>query len=587
MKRKTLVFALVSLMLLLLCTACGNQADQDTTTTPGAATPTEAPITVTEPTDVPKATPTEVPATPTPTEVPATPTPTQVPATPTPTVTPIPLPEGPFEKTAAETLLDITAGWNVGNQLDANTKNVGLKSETSWGNPLITKELITLAKDSGFDAIRVPVTWGNHLDDQNQIDPAWMARVTEVVDYVMDQDLYCIINVHHDTGADGWLRASRVDEDIKRPRFTAIWEQVAANFADYGDKLLFESFNEMLTDDSLWNNPPQEAVEIVNEFNQIFVDTVRKSGGNNDKRCLIVNTYAASLESNALNYFVLPTDTIEDKLIVETHVYAPFQFTHEDYPNVVRFNAADIDANLGNIYRTFVANGIPAIIGEYGCANKNNDLARIDWTRHYNDTAASYGIKCFWWDNGNQYKLFNRATCTVAEQELIDVIMTEATGGDYFASGDTPEPVATGGNLCADLNQWGNWVNAANGADATMEYTDTGISMTVVNGGKDPWDAQPSYNGLTLEENTIYRISFDYTGTIPQAMGFSVQQNYGSYTPYYEKTLNFTAETQHFEGIFSMVNATDNNVKISFNFGKSTHSGYTNTIENLTLTAVK
>ena len=583
MKRKTLVFVLISLMLLVLCTACGNQADD--TTTPGTATPTQASTDVTTPTDAPLATPTEVPATPTPTQVPATPTPTPT-RVPTPTVTPIPLPEGPFEKTAAETLLDITAGWNVGNQLDASTKNVGLNSETSWNNPKITKELITLAKDSGFDAIRVPITWGNHMDEQNQIDPEWMARVTEVVDYIIDQDLYCIINVHHDTGADGWLRASRVDEVEKRARFTAIWEQTAANFADYGDKLLFESFNEMLTDDNLWNNPPQEAVEIVNEFNQIFVDIVRKSGGNNDKRCLVVATYAASLESNALNYFRLPTDTIKDKLIVDVHVYSPFQFTHEDYPNVVRFNPADIDANLGNVYRTFIANGIPAIIGEYGCANKNNDATRLEWTRHYNDTAESYGIKCFWWDNGNQYKLFNRHTCTIVEQDLIDAIMAEATGFDYYTS-DTTTPVEDGANLCADLNQWGHWVNTANGAEATLEYTNAGITMTVVNGGKDPWDAQPSYNNLTLEEGKIYRISFDYTGTIDQAMAFSVQQNYGSYTPYYEKTLNYTTETQHFEGIFTMMHSTDNNVKVSFNFGKSEYSGYTNTIENLTLTAVK
>lgn len=502
--------------------------------------------------------------------------------------TPLVLPNGPFAKNAMQTVYDITAGWNLGNSLDPNPSGVTAETaETAWGNPIVARELITLVKDSGFDAIRIPVTWGNHMDEQNRIDPAWMKRVTEIVTYVLEQDMYCILNVHHDTGADGWLRASRTDEVAKRARFSAIWEQIAEQFADCGDKLLFEGFNEILTDDNLWNNPPKEAVLITNELNQLFVDIVRSSGGNNDKRCLIVNTYAASLDATALDYFSMPTDTVADRLIAEVHVYAPFPFTHETYPNVVSFSPSDITANLNTIYRKFISNGIPVIIGEYGCADKDNDLARLEWTRHYMNTAQSYGIKCFWWDNGNQYQLFNRRRNTVSEPQLLDAIITEANGGEYQIDLPVPEPTEGESNLCANIDKWSSWIDVANGTVATMKYTDTGISMTVEHGGKNEWDAQPSYNGITLKQNTIYRISFDYSGSIAQTMSFSIQQNYGSYQSYYQGTLNFTTETQHYEGTFIMLDATDSNSKISFNFGKSNHSNYTNTIENLTLIPVQ
>jgi len=507
---------------------------------------------------------------------------------PSPTPTPMILPDGPFEKNATHVVYDIKIGWNLGNTFDANPEGVtGLSTETSWGNPQVTKELITLVKDSGFNAIRVPVTWGNHMDENNQIDPAWLERVAEVIGYVLDNDLYCILNVHHDTGTEGWLRASRANEEAMRARFIDLWTQVAGYFADAPDKLLFESFNEILTDANQWNSPPLEAVKVTNELNQIFVDTVRSTGGNNDKRCLIVNTYAAATDSVVLSNFVLPTDTIENRLIIEAHVYAPFAFTYEDYPNVTGYKESEVSSPISSLFVKLGFKGTPVIIGEFGCADKDNDVERVSWAKYFIETALKYGIKCFWWDNGYQYSIINRNRNVVSEPFIVEALVTEANGDDYIIDEDKIRNYGVSKNLCANQDKWGNWIDTANGARATMAYTDNGISMTVTASGKNEWDAQPSYNNIKVEQDVTYTLSFDYSGTIAQTMTFTLQQNYGDYVSYFSDSIDLEPTVKHYEKLITMTSPTDSNAKIAFNFGASEHSNYTNTIENLSLVAVE
>lgn len=567
-RKHSLLLLIFTGMLLLM--ACGTADTPDTTATP--VPPTEA---AAQDTTVP----TEAPAA---TEATATP----VPATPTPT--PVILPDGPFEKNATQVVYDIKIGWNLGNTLDALPGNItGLYTETSWGNPKATKELIDLVKESGFNAVRVPVTWGNHMDENYQIDPAWMERVAEVVGYVIDNDMYCILNVHHDTGTEGWLRASRAHEPQMRDKFTALWTQVATRFADYPDKLLFESFNEILTDDNAWTGPSVDAVKVTNELNQLFVDTVRTSGGNNDKRCLVVNTYAASTDSIAISYFKLPEDSIENRLILEAHIYSPFQFTHEDYPTETTYSEPTVKTPLTTLFVKIAYTGIPVIVGEFGCADKENDVERTSWTKYFVDVATSYGIKCFWWDNGSQYAVFNRKRNVVSEPFIIEAMVTEAGGGDYIIDEDKILNYGVSANLCSDLNKWGNWIDAANGAKANMSHTKTGVSMSIATSGKNEWDAQPSYNTITIEQGVTYKLSFDYSGTIAQNMSFNIQQNYGEYQTYFVDRLDLEPTMKHYEALFTMTEPTDNNAKISFNFGASQYTDYTNTIENLSLIAVE
>lgn len=341
--------------------------------------------------------------------------------------------------TAQEIMDEVLVGWNLGNCLDSHTgKNEGLRSETAWGNPAATKELIDLVKSTGVNLIRVPVTWFNHMDAEScEIDGEWLDRVEEVVGYVLEDDMYCIINVHHDTGADGWLRASRTNLEENRKKFAAIWEQVSERFADYGDKLLFEGFNEILDDNSTWNNPGKEAAEVTNELNQLFVDTVRASGGNNATRCLIVNTYCAGGNSEATRDFVLPADSVADRLIVEAHIYQPYFFVSGASQTEVTWRPSKnaLDSCLKNMKDSFVEQGIPVLIGEFGCVDSRSDLERQTWLQYYMDTCCDYGIKCVWWDNGWEWKVVDRKALTIVEPTLIDIMVTEAGGGDYAVVG--------------------------------------------------------------------------------------------------------------------------------------------------------
>jgi len=584
-KKYALLLFLISALSLILI-ACGNK-----NTTPSAnpaQNPTATEVPATDDTAVTQA-PTQEDTSPTDSPEPETPTkaPTATP-TPSPSPTPVIIPDGPFEKNATHVVYDLKIGWNLGNTFDAKPAGVtGLSTETSWGNPKVTRELIDLVKEAGFNAVRVPVTWGNHMDENNQVDPAWMERVAEVVGYVLDNDMYCVLNVHHDTGTDGWLRASRAHDPQMRDQFAALWAQIATHFSDYPDKLLFESFNEILTDNNAWNAPPVDAVKVTNELNQLFVDTVRATGGNNALRCLVVNTYAASTDNIALSYFELPKDSIENRLIMEVHVYSPFQFTHEDYPTEISYSESSVKAPISTMFVKFAYTGVPVIIGEFGCADKENDIERVSWTKYFVDTATSYGIKCFWWDNGSQYAIINRKRNVVSEPFIVEAMVTEASGGDYVIDEDKILNYGVSANLCSDQNKWGNWIDAANGAKATMNYTKAGISMTVASSGKNEWDAQPSYNTITIEQGVTYKLSFDYSGTIAQNMSFNIQQNYGSYATYFVDRLDLEPETKHYEATFTMTEPTDNNAKISFNFGASQHTDYTNIIENLTLIAVE
>lgn len=190
-------------------------------------------------------------------------------------------------ETAKEAVAEIGAGWNLGNSLDSCGSWIAQWSdgkperyETAWGNPVTTKKLITAVKTAGFNAVRVPVTWAEHIDDSGSINSEWLGRVQEVVDYVISQDMYCIINVHHDAGADGWLEASSDCYKSSSDKFAGLWRNIAERFKNYGAKLIFESFNEMLDKNNSWSDArSDDAYKAVNDFNALFVKTVRATGG--------------------------------------------------------------------------------------------------------------------------------------------------------------------------------------------------------------------------------------------------------------------------------------------------------------------
>ncbi|MBR5345546.1 MAG: cellulase family glycosylhydrolase [Clostridia bacterium] len=491
-------------------------------------------------------------------------------------------------------LKDMGAGWNLGNSLDAwsgtQTRIGPLSSETAWGNPVITRELIALVKASGFRTIRLPVTWFNHMDPEtNQIDEAWMSRVEEVVGWVLDEGMYCILNVHHDTGSDNWLIADSDGYAAREEKFTAIWHQIAERFASQGDHLLFEGYNEILNGSREWTRPDQASLDAANRLNQAFVDTVRATGGNNATRCLIVNTYGAQPNALITQGMRIPADTVEDRIIVEVHFYQPYQFTSESYPGVTTWDKGSVDTSMANFDRDFIQKGYPVLIGEFGAVDKGKTKARFAWTKYVTDRAAALGIGCIWWDNGaeKEYSLFDRRTLRVTQPELIEIILTETGGANFDLTDEVvaqAESRLAKTNLCAAPEKWSAWIDTANGGGADVQYSVTGVHVTVSSPGKEAWHVQPAYVQLKIESGVTYRLSFDYSAEPAQEIPWHLMKDYGDYAAYQEGVLEAKNETQHFELVFTMTEPTDGNCKIAFDLGGNEKAvPFVFEINNLTL----
>jgi len=355
----------------------------------------------------------------------------------------------PFNDIAAvELVASIRVGWSLGNTFDAHSLDwLGDRPsvsamETGWQPSITSKENIDTLKAVGFNAIRIPVTWIKAIDENYIIRHDWMARIKEVVDYAVENDMIIILNSHHCE-----YFFSMKDTDLERTKeyFTKIWEQIANTFKDYNEKLIFEGLNEPRTVGSSaeWSGGTPEEHNNVNIINQIFVGTVRKSGGHNNKRILMIPSYAASATETAQRALVIPVDSVNDKIIVSIHSYAPWEFalrTGHDRP--VEWNADDpndihpITQPIDLAYEIFVNRGIPVIIGEMGAINRDNLESRVAWAEFYVSYAKSKRIPCFWWDPNISYVtklqdwgweetfgIFNRSENEFDHLEIVEALM--------------------------------------------------------------------------------------------------------------------------------------------------------------------
>ena len=325
-------------------------------------------------------------------------------------------------------LEDMGLGWNLGNSLDA-TGGSGLDTETSWSNPKTTQALIDKVKSLGFNTVRVPVSWGKHVSGDNYtIDSAWLARVKEVVDYCYKNDMYVILNIHHDTkssasasGAGYYPRSSAYSSSEKF--VTSVWSQAAEYFKDYDYHLIFETLNEPRLIGTgcewwfdKWNIPSEvkDAIDCINKLNQKAVDTIRATGSNNRGRLIMCPGYDASIDGATVSGFKLPTDISGNKnrIAVSVHAYSPYNFAM----NVDRSNGAtstyssSIKEELKNLFSTLKSNfrdkGIPVVIGEFGSTDKNNTAERVKWATDYTALAKKNNIPCVLWDN-NAFAVYN------------------------------------------------------------------------------------------------------------------------------------------------------------------------------------
>ena len=245
------------------------------------------------------------------------------------------------------------AGWNLGNQLEA--ANAGVPEETTWGNPIIRKELLQAVKKAGFKSVRIPISYLSKIGQQPtyKIDEAWLNRIKEVVDYAIDEDLYVIINMHGDgynTVDGGWLLCNAADgaqTEIKK-KYAACWTQIAEKFADYDEHLIFESMNEEF--DGSYTTPNRKFYENINAYNQIFIDSVRQTGGNNAKRWLLTCGWNTDIDNTVGDYgYEFPTDEnrdpsiTENRIMMSVHYYAPWDFCGQEDGNVTTAETTQAD----------------------------------------------------------------------------------------------------------------------------------------------------------------------------------------------------------------------------------------------------
>lgn len=338
--------------------------------------------------------------------------------------------------TSAEIVADIKVGWNLGNTLDShgNTSYDGLETEEAWGNPKTTQAMIDAVQAAGFNAVRVPVTWAEHMSDDGTIDADWMARVKEVVDYAYNNGMYVILNVHHDDAY--WLVPTYSQQAQVEKKLVRIWEQLCVTFGDYDHHLIFEGMNEprVIGSATEWMGGTPEERDVINQLYAKFVETVRSTGGLNADRTLIISSHAQSITEAAVSAVKVPDD---DHVIVSIHSYAPWDFCGTDNARNTWGSDADkaeLDKNFQYLSDMFISKGVPVIIDEFGAVNKNENTAdRAAYFEYYIKSAKNYGIKCFVWDNGainadgdNGFGLLNREECTWYYPSIVNGIMRGA-----------------------------------------------------------------------------------------------------------------------------------------------------------------
>ena len=358
-----------------------------------------------------------------------------------------PKPNQNNDETATEFVSHIKLGWNLGNTLDAlpTAYTSPTAAESCWGCPVTTKAMIDKVKEAGFNCVRVPVSWGQKMDNSTyKIDDAWMNRVQEIVNYVIDNDMYCILNIHHDNDPANhpyfypdsahWAQSEKF--------VTSVWSQVSERFEAYDNHLIFETLNEprLIGHNNEWwidsnNNDCKDAMNCVNKLNAAALDTIRKSGGNNAKRFVLMPSYAANCDEATLAGVQMPND---DRIIAEAHAYTPYKFALEKEekggtPNWSEANGgADIVNLMKRLQKYYLNKGIPVIIDEFGASNRNNEDTRAAWAKFYVSTADSYGIPCVLWDN-NQFGqgsenlgLINRNDLSIGFPKLLAGLMEGA-----------------------------------------------------------------------------------------------------------------------------------------------------------------
>ena len=338
----------------------------------------------------------------------------------------------PGELTSVQLSKELVPGINLGNTMEA------IPDETAWGQPVPTQALMDAYRAAGFRSVRIPLSWSQYADaDGGNVRPEWMAHVKQVVDYARNAGLYVLINVHWDGG---WMDHPTYEHQAQiNARLSRLWAQIAGTFRDYDDHLLFAGTNEVGMAGTS-GKPKPEWAEVQNGFNQVFVDTVRATGGRNATRHLVVQGYFTNID-NTVAFNTVPKDSVPNRLFMEVHYYDPFHFTLDGKSSVWQWGrlAADpsasetwadepwADAQFELMKKHFVDKGVGVIVGEYGAYVKPRYPAmaaqRRYWAQYVTRSIVSHGLVPMWWDTG---ELIDRHTGTRRLPDVIDAIVEAA-----------------------------------------------------------------------------------------------------------------------------------------------------------------
>ena len=354
---------------------------------------------------------------------------------------------------AQEWTRDVVMGWNLGNSLECPY------TETEWGNPKTTKAMIHAVAEAGFNAIRIPVRWINHVNNTTDmvVNADWLARVKEVVDWCLDENMYVIINTHHEDWYDRNPYYSKQEENNRK--LAALWTCVATYFRDYDQRLIFAGTNETTVN---WAAPTAEQQAVQNSYNQTFVDAVRETGGKNYYRNIVVQTFACS-PYHGLNGFTIPTDKVEGRLSVEFHYYDPYEYCGnctyyywgEAYKDKGRILASSTEKTITNLFdritNTWAKKGLGVVMGEYGVANhftEDDKQTQQENMQYYLKCVVSearqHGFAAFAWDNNafnngpENFGIFKRWQNMAVGNTYFLKGITEGAGSEYV------EPVGPG-----------------------------------------------------------------------------------------------------------------------------------------------
>ena len=331
--------------------------------------------------------------------------------------------------TSAQLFSQMGSGITLGDSFTATGLSEGASIdnyETAFNNPKVSAELINAYAKAGFSAVRIPVSFAEHIDEAGNVDKEWLNRIAEVADMVLDNDMYCIIASQSEQS---WLSTANGTFVKTKNKFSNMWTSVATKFKKYDDRLLFEGTSDVIKAVNDMSAPSDTDIENMNKLNQAFVDSIRTSGGYNAVRHLIISTYGSFVDSASLNGFQKPNDSAKNRLAVKVNFYIPSSFCLDESQKNTWGTAEEkqyLESVFAMINTAFEKLSLPVIIGEFGAVDKGNLSARAAYASYVISTAYNYYIVCFWNDNGNNMKVFDRENYQNVQEKIVKSIIGSA-----------------------------------------------------------------------------------------------------------------------------------------------------------------